>query len=311
MINDRLLSQLPEAAIVKSKVAMRDYTTFKLGGHCEALIECPTASVLAEVAEVLAEADLGFMVIGQGSNLLVSDKGIESIILRYCAEGCPNVRFEGDKVMVSGNTLLDDLARLTIEQGVGDVSFCSGIPGTVGGAIVGNAGAFGQQIGDVVESVRLMDRNGSVHTALAAELCFEYRSSILKQNGAVVLDAVLSLATCDAETMRKERDRILELRRSKHPDWKTIPCAGSVFRNVEPTSAAERRQAAGWFLEQAGAKDFRVGGARLFEKHANIIVADPDATSTDVFELSNRMVDAVRERFGFELVREIKLLGEF
>jgi UDP-N-acetylmuramate dehydrogenase len=115
----------------------------------------------------------------------------------------------------------------------------------------------------------------------------------------------------DAGAMQRERARILELRRTKHPDWRTMPCAGSVFRNVEPTSAAERRQAAGWFLEQAGAGLFQVGGARLFEKHANIIVADPGATARDVFELSEKMAAAVRERFGFELEREIRLLGAF
>ena len=97
----------------------------------------------------------------------------------------------------------------------------------------------------------------------------------------------------------------------KHPDWRTTPCAGSVFRNIEPTSAAERRQAAGWFLEQAGAGSFREGGARLFEKHANIIVTDAGATARDVFELSERMAAAVQEKFGFLLEREIRLLGVF
>lgn len=111
--------------------------------------------------------------------------------------------------------------------------------------------------------------------------------------------------------MRKERERIMELRRSKHPDWRAMPCAGSVFRNVEPTSAADRRQAAGWFLEEAGAKDFAVGGAHLFEKHANIIIADESATANDVFELTEKMIGAVQKKFGFELAREIKLLGDF
>jgi UDP-N-acetylmuramate dehydrogenase len=127
----------------------------------------------------------------------------------------------------------------------------------------------------------------------------------------VVLDAVLNLKPCNAEALHKERERILELRRSKHPDWTKTPCAGSVFRNIEPTSAAERRQAAGWFLEQAGAKAFRVGGARLYDKHANIIIAEADASAADVFTLSEQMAEAVRDRFGFDLVREIKLLGEF
>jgi UDP-N-acetylmuramate dehydrogenase len=156
-----------------------------------------------------------------------------------------------------------------------------------------------------------MDPTGAIDCVSADELAFEYRSSILKKTGAVVLDAVLKLKPCDHETMQKERERILELRRMKHPDWTVTPCAGSVFRNVEPTSAAERRQAAGWFLEQAGAKDLRVGGARLYEKHANIIIAEPAATASDVFRLSEQMVAVVRDKFGFELVREIKLLGDF
>jgi len=214
-------------------------------------------------------------------------------------------------VRVSGNTLLDDLARLTLERGVGDLSYCSGIPGTVGGAIAGNAGAFGRQIGDVVESVQLLDASGTRHEVPGAELGFEYRSSILKQTGGVVLSALLRLQSEDIPTMTAERERILELRRSKHPDWRAMPCAGSVFRNIEPSSAADRRQAAGWFLEEAGAKDFCVGGAHLFDKHANIIVTAPEATARDVFDLTEKMIAAVQEKFGFRLVREIKLLGDF
>jgi UDP-N-acetylmuramate dehydrogenase len=310
MMDVSLLNRLPKAAAVQWGAQLRDFTTFKLGGGCPALIQCPNAPVLCETAAMLAEREIEFIVIGQGSNLLVSDAGIGTVVLRYCTEQ-HDIEVDGYRIRVSGNTILDDLAKVAIEHGVGDVSFCSGIPGTVGGAIVGNAGAFGQQIGDVIESVRLMNRTGAIECASADELAFEYRSSILKKTGAVVLDAVLKLKPCDRETMQKERERIMELRRMKHPDWTATPCAGSVFRNVEPTSAAERRQAAGWFLEQAGAMDLRVGGARLYEKHANIIIAEPAATASDVFRLSEQMVAAVRDKFGFELVREITLLGEF
>lgn len=310
MIDDIPLACLPSTVSVVRHAHLRDYTTFKLGGACPVLIDCPDADSLAATAERLSAADVKFVVIGQGSNLLVSDAGLDVVVLRYCTEE-PDVMFNGTRIRVSGSTLLDDLARLSIGQGVGDLSFCSGIPGTVGGAIAGNAGAFGRQIGDVVESVNLLALDGSCREVKGSELGFAYRSSILKQTGAVVLHAFLKLEACDIPTMEAERERIMELRRTKHPDWRTTPCAGSVFRNVEPTSAAERRQAAGWFLEEAGAKDFRVGGAHLFEKHANIIVAEPEATAQDVFELSEQMAAAVRERFGFGLVREIKLLGEF
>jgi UDP-N-acetylmuramate dehydrogenase len=311
MINVSLINSLPESVRVVNDALLSQYTTFGLGGRCPALLDCPDAEALCAAVQRLVEAGIDFEVIGQGSNLLVSDAGIESVELRYCAEEHPVVSVDGCCVRVSGNTLLNDLACTAIEHGVGDLSFCCGIPGTVGGAIAGNAGAFGRQIGDVVESVRLMDKSGTIREVAREELEFAYRSSALKLSGAVVLEALLRLERCDIEAMRSERDEIVALRRSKHPDWRETPCAGSVFRNIEPTSAAGRRQAAGWFLEQAGAKAFRVGGAHLFDKHANIIVADPDATAADVYRLSEMMIAAVREKFGFELTREIKLLGTF
>ncbi|RKX33916.1 MAG: UDP-N-acetylenolpyruvoylglucosamine reductase [Verrucomicrobia bacterium] len=311
MMDDTLIKQLPSNAALVRGAKLRDYTTFKLGGACPALVDCPDASTLAETVELLHGHSVGFLVVGQGSNLLVADAGIDSVVLRYCAENAPEIEFDGCRVRVSGNTLLDDLAQLTMQHGLGDLSFCSGIPGTVGGAIAGNAGAFGRQIGDVVESVRLLDGKGRTHEVSGSKLGFEYRSSMLKQTGAVVLCTVLQLQPENIQTMEKEREHILELRCSKHPDWRTMPCAGSVFRNIEPTSSAERRQAAGWFLEEAGAKGFRVGGAHLFEKHANIIIAELDATARDVFDLMEEMIAAVREKFNFKLEREIKLLGDF
>ncbi|MBN2684934.1 MAG: UDP-N-acetylmuramate dehydrogenase [Pontiellaceae bacterium] len=311
MMDMSLLKSLPESVRVENDALLSKYTTFGLGGRCPALLDCPDAEALCTAVQRLADAGIDFVVIGQGSNLLVSDAGIESVVLRYCTEEHPVVSVDGCCVRVTGNTLLDDLACTTIEHGVGDLSFCCGIPGTVGGAIAGNAGAFGRQIGDVVESVRLLEKDGSVRQATQEELEFAYRSSALKQSGAVVLDALLRLEMCDIEAMRSERDEIMALRRSKHPDWRKTPCAGSVFRNIEPTSAAGRRQAAGWFLEQAGAKDFSEGGAHLFKKHANIIVASPEATAAEVYRLTERMIAAVREKFGFELTREIKLLGTF
>jgi UDP-N-acetylmuramate dehydrogenase len=311
MIDESLLKRLPEKVAAKPHAQLRDFTTFKLGGVCPLLIECPDAQSLADTVKMLHVESVDFLVIGQGSNLLVADEGLDQVVLRYCAEDTPQIEFKGCHVRVSGNTLFDDLARLTIERGVGDISFCSGIPGTVGGAIAGNAGAFGKQIGDVVESVQLLDANGQQREVAGDDLKFEYRSSILKQTGGIVLSGLLKLRPEDIQTMKMERERILELRRTKHPDWQAMPCAGSVFRNIEPTSAAERRQAAGWFLEEAGAQDFKVGGAHLFERHANIIIAEVDASARDVFDLTEKMIAAVDAKFGFRLEREIKLLGKF
>ena len=123
------------------------------------------------------------------------------------------------------------------------------------------------------------------------------------------MTAVLKLEAGDPAELGKQRDEILDLRRQKHPDWRKQPTAGSFFKNIEPTSSAERRQAAGWFLDQAGAKDMRVGGARVFEKHANIIVAEDGCKARDVLELSRKMAESVKDKFGFDLVPEVRLIG--
>lgn len=306
-----IIKQLPAAAGVIRAAKLRDYTTFRLGGACPLLIDCPDAEVLAESVKQLHSARVEHLVIGQGSNLLVADAGIDAVVLRYCSAEPPVLSLEAGAVWVPGHILIDDLARISIEQSVGDLSFCSGIPGTLAGAIVGNAGAFGRQIGDHVEGVEVVRGDGE-HCEIGVDaLEFGYRTSALKRSGDIVLAAKLRLESADPCLMQLERNRILELRRTKHPDWKNLPCAGSVFRNIEPTSAAERRQAAGWFLEEAGVMGFHEGGARLFERHANIVVADPNATAYDVYRMTERMIAAVEQRFGFRLEREIRLLGAF
>lgn len=302
---------LPDTAVILPSPLLKDYTTFKLGGPCTAVVDCRDAATLIATIQTLNTVALEYMVIGQGSNLLVSDEGIDCLVLRYCNEEKAVVKFTGNTAEVSGNALLDALVVSCIDQGVGDLSFCSGIPGTVAGAIVGNAGAFGRQIGDLVESVDVLERDGSHRELTADDLEFDYRTSKLKQTGGVVLSTRLRLEQQKKSVMQTERERILRLRRDKHPDWRLSPCAGSVFRNIEPTSAGERRQAAGWYLEAAGAKDFVVGGARLYEKHANIIIAEQNATAQDVYRLTEKMAEAVSQQFGIQLQREIKLVGNF
>ena len=295
---------------VSENAPLRDYTTFRLGGPCPLLIEGATAAQLPAIIQLLNKAGQPFLVIGQGANLVVADKGIDQVVIRFCSDK-PTIKGSGNSVTVSGDTLLDDLAVFTIQNEAGDLSYCSGIPGTVGGGIAGNAGAFGRQMGDHLVSVELLGLNGKVRTVLHDELEFAYRHSKLKETGEIVLSATFELPAAEKKVMQAERERIMEFRRTHHPDWHKEPCAGSVFRNIEPTSAAERRQAAGRFLEEAGAKTMRIGGARLYEKHANIIVADPGCTAQDVWELSEKMAAAVKEKFGIELTREVRFLGNF
>lgn len=300
----------PGAARKQPGPRLSDFTTFRLGGPCRGLVTCTTRLELRRAVEQLGEVGEPFVLIGGGSNLLVSDAGLDAHVVRYFSEK-PLIARQGNDLTVQASTRLDDLAAFTVLNGLDGLICCTGIPGTVAGAIAGNAGAFGEQIGDRVVAVTVMDRNGIERELAAEELDFGYRRSALADTDAIVVSARLRLRPGDRERLRARRQEILALRASKHPDWTRIPTAGSFFKNIEPTSNAERRQAAGWFLEQAGAKSLRVGGARTFEKHANIIIAERGCTASDVLELSRQMAARVKERFGFDLHREVRLLGEW
>ena len=294
---------------IKPQTELSEFATFRLGGLCPCLITCQTPFQLENTVQRLAKRNIDFILIGGGSNLLVSDAGVDCVVVRYISS--PMVERQENDIVVSGSTLLDALAQYALAQGLEGLNYTAGIPGTVGGAVVGNAGAFGKQVGDVLDSVLLLDKKGVKREAKPESLGFRYRHSNLKETGDIVLGARFHLGPGNKTALVKEREEILETRRQKHPDLNRYPCAGSFFRNVEPTSAAEKRQAAGWFLEQAGAKDMRVGGAVIFSKHANIIIKSDGCLSQNVFDLSNLMAKAVKEKFNLALVREVRLIGSF
>lgn len=305
------LSYLKNLGVAVTPAArLSDYTTFQLGGPCDVLVSCETPAQIEQAAGYLAENNIKFLLIGGGSNIIVSDTGIRCWILRYRTE-TPLIQKEGDELLVSGATLLDHLARFAAAEGLEGINSTSGIPGTVGGAIAGNAGAFGRSIGDVLKSVVLIDKKGRRRETDARALEFHYRDSLLKKTEEIVVTARISLKKGGREQLLREREEILQMRREKHPDPRVEPSAGSIFRNIEPTSHAQKRQAAGWFLEQAGVKNLHVGGAAVFARHANIIVKTNGCRAQDVYDLSREMARLVKEKFGLELIREVRFLGEF
>lgn len=322
--------------VIHENAPLSNCTTFRLGGPCPLLIDNPPADQLPALIQIFNKNGMKFLVIGQGSNLVIADKGLDCAVIRFCSE-TPNVQTKtlpglrpplrqrgtetipsggggreargGSPVTVSGNTLLEDFSRITVEQALGDLAYCTGIPGTVGGGIAGNAGAFGRQVGDHLVSAEILDLDGAVRTVTRDELEFSYRHSRLKETGEIVLSATFQLPPESPGVLKAERQRILDFRNEHHPDWHEMPCAGSVFKNVEPTSAVERRKAAGHFLEEAGAKRMTIGGAKVFEKHANIIIGGPGCSAQDVWDLSEQMKQAVFKTSGIELVREVRFPG--
>lgn len=287
---------------------LTDYTTFRLGGPCRELTTAVSAAEAAAAIRAWNAAGVPWRVMGGGANLLVADAGIPEAVLRIFS-AVPDCRTEDGGIVVSAGTALDDLARFAAAEGRSGLGFASGIPGTVGGGLCGNAGAFGSQLGDVLERVEVLTRAGTAKTWRREELEFGYRCSSLQQTGDVVMRAWFRAPPGDPARLGAEREGILAERREKHPDWRTMPTAGSFFKNLPPEVAGGRRRAAGKYLEEAGAKAMREGGAKVFEKHANIVVAGAGATTRDVLTLTARMAAAVRARFGFDLEPEVRYWG--
>ena len=297
------MKSIPEALLA-------DHTTFRLGGPCRYLLDCPTPDEVKQAVTQLAKDGTPFVLIGGGSNLVVSDEGLDAVVVRFVSPN-PLIKRSNDDVTVSGGTSLDALALHMVEKGLEGLNYTTGIPGTVGGAVVGNAGAWGKQVGDVLKSATILDHKGNAKTVGPDYFAFAYRHSRLKETGEIVLDVTFALKPGDCVALATERATILKTRAEKHPDLVTHPCAGSFFRNIEPTSKAERRQAAGWFLEQAGGKNLKVGGAKIFEKHANIIIKGPHCTAQNVHDLSLKMATLVKAKFDLVLNREVRFAGKF
>jgi UDP-N-acetylmuramate dehydrogenase len=290
---------------------LKDYTTFRLGGPCQALIVCSQSSEVIKVVPVLRNLNCPFLVMGFGSNILASDQGVDRILIRYSSD-TPHITRDGNLLTVDASTQLDQLVLFSLQQGLLGLEKFSGIPGTVGGGIAGNAGAYGQQISDRLVSLQILANDTSEQKLTRNDISFSYRDSSLKSDGSIILSATFELSPGeDAARLLADRTALLMSREEKHGRWKDNPCAGSFFRNVLPSSSAGKRESAGWFLEQSGCKALNIGGAHCLHTHANIITRDIGASAKDVFELTQIMAGMVKEKFNIQLEREVRLLGKF
>ena len=287
---------------------LTDFTTFRLGGPCRELATVSDGKAAADAIRGWNAEGVPWRAMGGGSNLLVADDGIPDAVLRMVSEW-PDCRMDGESICASAGTALDALARFAADEGRAGLGFASGTPGTVGGGICGNAGAFGLSLGDALDCVEVLTRAGEMKVLPRETLEFGYRSSSLQATGAVAVRAWFRTAAGDRAKLRTEREEILAARKAKHPDWRALPTAGSFFKNLPAETEGGRRRAAGIFLEQAGAKAMREGGAYVFGKHANIVIAGPGATARDVAKLAARMAAAVKGKFGLGLEPEVRFWG--
>lgn len=286
------------------EVPLAGYTTLGIGGPAELLAEVGLVEDLTEIVGAARMSGLPLTILGEGSNLLISDDGLPGLVV---VNRCRRIWKDGDAVIAEAGAKLNDLVDFSIDRGLAGLAQMAGIPGTVGGAVIGNAGAYGQSISSVLSSVILLGKTGAVYDQKPEDLGFGYRTSRLKTSTDIVLRADFRLDAGSAAQLRRSADEILAKREAKLPS--RDKCAGSYFKNIKDPTAPYGKLPAGKLLEEAGAKAFRVGQAAVSSRHANVIVNLGGATAVDVRKLAEKMKSAVRAKFGIELEAEVRFLG--
>jgi len=293
---------------VKPFVPLSPMTTFHIGGPAEMFVEVETEDELAKAVVFAHQEKIPFLLLGGGSNLVVSDRGVSGLVIRNKASDRKLVDPEKGFMTFSSGIPLWDLVETAQKNGLTGLESFAGIPGTLGGAIYGNAGAYGKSIGDVLVGAEIMTFDGRICQMNNNFFDFSYRSSILKKAPFLVLNATFKLAKGDPQEIKAQMDDILAQRKAKHPP-EEVGSAGSFFKNLDPKPGEKRRQAAGELLDQAGAKSLSVGGASVYPKHANFIVNYGKATADDVKSLAALMKQKVIEKFGITLHEEVIYWG--
>ncbi len=299
------MRKLFEEALGKENVfenePMSEHTTFRIGGCADWFLTPENEEQLRRVLALLKDRTMPYFVMGNGSNLLVGDRGIRgAVICPYKKMSAVEVR--GTEIYAECGALLARVASAAMSAKLCGMEFASGIPGSVGGALYMNAGAYGSEMSKIVKSVRSMDSEGKVKEFSAEQCGFGYRKSVFCENGDIILSGILRLESGDAEKIREYMRELSERRVSKQPLDK--PSAGSTFKRPEGHFA-------GSLIEQAGLKGYSVGGACVSEKHAGFVVNTGGATAADVCRLIEHIQKTVYEMSGVMLEPEVKTVGEF
>ena len=280
---------------------MSQHTTFRIGGPADVFVMPENYEQIREVLRLCKEEKLPFFVLGNGSNLLVSDSGYRGVIIQM-DRNMEEIRLDGEEIHACAGALLSSVAVAARNASLTGFEFAGGIPGTIDGAAVMNAGAYGGELKDVLKEVTVMTREGEILTIPAEKMEMGYRTSIIKTAGYLVLEAVISLKKGDEEAIRATMKDLSERRTEKQPlDY---PSAGSTFKRPEGYFA-------GKLIMDSGLRGYRVGGAQVSEKHCGFVINAGGATAEDVRSLMDHVIRVVREKYGVTLEPEVKFLGDF
>ena len=310
--------------IILENVPMSEHTSFKVGGPAKYFVKAESIDDIKEAIQFAKEHSLPNFILGKGTNLLVSDRGFNGVIIQLGKFFSEISNFGNGKIRAKGATPLARLARYSINEGLAGLHKLAGIPGSLGGAIYMNAGAYGQDVSQTCVEVESIDADGNLHKRAAKDCNFGYRHSVFQElavsttsaeSDETILAATFQLTPVTtlgktAKDLESEMQECMTKRRHSQP--LSMPNAGSTFKRLDAGAAATPTQIApGYYIEQAGLKGFRIGGAEVSRVHANFIVNAGGATAADIKALSEHVQKVVAEKINIQLKREIILLGDF
>ncbi len=301
---DKFLSQLESmlpAGQIRRNEPMAEHTTFRVGGPAAVYVEAASIGELKNICSLCKKEDIPFVILGNGSNLLVSDKGYDGVVIALTKD-FTTIETEGERIRAGAAAKLSAVARKALEETLTGFEFASGIPGSVGGAVRMNAGAYGSEIKDVLIEATVLTPEGEVMILPAENLELGYRTSCVEKNDYIVLEACFGLRPGERDKISEKMEDLAERRRTKQP--LEYPSAGSTFKRPEGYFA-------GKLIEDAGLRGFALGGAQVSEKHCGFVINRDHATADDIYRLCQEVKRRVYEDSGVELEMQVRLLGEF
>ncbi len=300
---DRLPQSIIEKYGIEQNADLKPYTNIRIGGTAEYLVKITSIDSFVELFKYCKQAGIRFQPLGQGSNVFFSDKGFDGLVAVLAFDGIEKIN--DTSLCVQAGTPLSAVNRYCICNSLTGFEFSSGIPGTVGGAVYGNAGAYGRNIGECIKSATVLIPNGTIEKVDVSFFNFSYRHSALKENNAILLDVCLELQKGEYDAILKRVREIHAIRSKKLPHWSTAT-AGSFFKNIPNPDGMNI--AAAKYLDSVGSKETTVGDAGIHPKHANIFYNRGNATAKDILQLEEILRERVREKYNLVLEREVMFI---
>ncbi|HZK37761.1 MAG TPA: UDP-N-acetylmuramate dehydrogenase [Clostridia bacterium] len=298
-IYNKLTEAIPGDAVLLDE-PMKNYTTIKTGGLADIIVMPQSITEIQSVIKICKENDVPYFVMGKGSNLLVSDKGMRCVVVKL-GDKFAKITIDGNDVIAQAGVSLSELSEKIMEKSLKGFEFAGGIPGTLGGATTMNAGAYGGEMKDIIKSVKALNTEGEIINLSSEELEFGYRTSMIQVKNYIVLEVKMEFEKGNYEEIAKTTKDLMETRKAKQPLH--LPSCGSVFKRPAGHFA-------GKLIEDSGLKGKKIGGAKVSKLHCGFIVNVDNATTNDVLDLIELIQKTVKSKFGIQLKTEVKIIGE-